>query len=101
MLLTTTVLTNVDYEVLGLVIGNKVRAVHVGRDIMAFFKNLVGGEVKEYAELMQRVRYAAMEEMVDEAKKLGANGIMGIQFSSTQVASGMAEIIVYGTAIKI
>jgi uncharacterized protein YbjQ (UPF0145 family) len=101
MLLTTTVLTNVDYEVLGLVIGNKVRAVHVGRDIMAFFKNLVGGEVKEYAELMKRVRQAAMEEMVEEAKKSGANGIMGIQFSSTQVASGMAEIIVYGTAIKI
>ncbi len=101
MLLTTTVLANVDYEVLGLVMGNKVRAVHVGRDIMAFFKNLVGGEVKEYAELTQRVRQVALDEMVEEAKKMGANGIMGIQFSSSQVASGMAEIIVYGTAIKI
>ena len=101
MLLTTTVLSNVDYEVLGLVMGNKVRAVHMGRDIMAFLKNLTGGEVKEYADLMQRVRQAAMEEMEAEAIKLGANGIMGIQFSSTQVASGMAEIIVYGTAIKI
>ncbi len=101
MILTTTVLNNVDYEVLGLVMGSKVRAVHVGRDIMAALKNLVGGEVKEYSELMQRVRQAALEEMVAEAKKLGANGIMGIQFSSAQVAGGMAEIIAYGTAVKI
>lgn len=101
MILTTTVLTNVDYEVLGLVMGSKVRAVHVGRDIMAALKNLVGGEVKEYSELMRRVRQAALDEMVEEAKKLGANGIMGIQFSSAQVAGGMAEIIAYGTAVKI
>lgn len=101
MLMTTTVLPNVEYEVLGLVMGSKVRAVHVGRDFMALLKNLVGGEVKEYSELMQRVRRAALEDMVEEAKKLGANGIMGIQFSSSQVAGGMAEIIVYGTAIKI
>lgn len=101
MLLTTTVLMNVDYEVLGVVIGNKVRAVHLGKDIMAFFKNLVGGEVKEYSELLKKARQAAMDEMVKEAKKLGANGIMGIQFASSQVASGMAEIIAYGTAIKI
>lgn len=101
MLLTTTVLTNVDYEVLGVVIGNKVRAVHLGKDFMAFLKNLVGGEVKEYSELMKKVRQAALEEMIEEAKKMGANGIMGIQFASSQIASGMAEIIAYGTAIKI
>lgn len=101
MLLTTTVLMNVDYEVLGVVIGNKVRAVHLGKDIMAFFKNLVGGEVKEYSELLKKARRAAMNEMIEEAKKLGANGIMGIRFASSQVASGMAEIIAYGTAIKI
>ncbi|MEW5921733.1 MAG: YbjQ family protein [Bacillota bacterium] len=101
MMMTTTVLTNVDYEVLGLVMGSKVRAVHVGRDIMAALRNLVGGEVKEYSELMRRVRQAALEEMIEEAKKLGANGIMGIQFSSAQIAGGMAEIIAYGTAVKI
>ena len=99
-MLTTTV-KNVDYEVLGVVIGNKVRAVHLGKDIMAFFKNLVGGEVKEYSELLKKARQAAINEMVEEAKKLGANGIMGIRFASSQVASGMAEIIAYGTAIKI
>lgn len=101
MLLTTAVVLNTDYEVLGIVMGNRVRAAHVGRDIMAGLKNLVGGEVKEYSELMKKVRLAAMDEMIEEAKKLGANGIIGIQFASAQVASGMAEIIAYGTAIKI
>lgn len=101
MLLTTATALNTDYEVLGIVIGNKVRAAHVGRDIMAALKNLVGGEVKEYSELMKKTRQAAMEEMIAEAEKLGANGIIGIQFASAQIASGMAEIIAYGTAVKI
>ena len=101
MLLTTTDLANVQYEVLGVVIGNKVRAVHIGKDIVAALKNLVGGEVKEYSELMKRVRQAAMDEMMEEAKKLGANGIIGIRFASSQIAGGMAEIIAYGTAVKI
>ncbi len=100
MLLTTTDL-NVEYEVLGIVRGNKVRSVHLGRDILAFFKNLTGGEVKQYAELMTGVRNAAMDEMVVEAKSLGANAVIGIRFASAQVASGMAEILVYGTAVKI
>lgn len=101
MLLTTTDLANVQYEVLGVVIGNKVRAVHIGKDIVAALKNLVGGEVKEYSELMKRVRQAAIDEMIEEAKKLGANGIIGIRFASSQIAGGMAEIIAYGTAVKI
>ncbi len=100
MLLTTTDL-NVEYEVLGIVRGNKVRAVHLGRDILAFFKNLTGGEVRQYAELMTGVRNAAMDEMVEEAKGMGANAVIGIRFASSQVASGMAEILVYGTAVKI
>ncbi|MEW5785261.1 MAG: YbjQ family protein [Bacillota bacterium] len=101
MLLTTAVVLHTDYEVLGIVLGNKVRAAHVGRDIMAAFKNLVGGEVKEYSDLMKRVRQEAMAEMIAEAEKLGANGIIGIQFASAQIANGMAEIIAYGTAVKI
>lgn len=100
MLLTTAVVLHTDYEVLGIVIGNKVRAAHIGRDIMAALKNLVGGEVKEYTELLKKVRQEAMEEMIAEAEKLGANGIIGVQFASAQVASGMAEIIAYGTAVK-
>jgi uncharacterized protein YbjQ (UPF0145 family) len=101
MLLTTATALNTDYEVLGIVIGNKVRAAHVGRDIMAALKNLVGGEVKEYADLMKQTREQAMKEMIAEAEKLGANGIIGIRFASAQIASGMAEIIAYGTAVKI
>jgi len=100
MLMTTTDL-NVEYEVLGIVRGNKVKAVHLGRDLLAFFKNLTGGEVRQYAELMTGVRNAAVDEMVEEAKGMGANAIIGIRFASSQVASGMAEILVYGTAVKI
>lgn len=100
MLLTTTDL-KVEYEVLGIVRGNRVKATHIGRDIVAGLKNLVGGEVKEYAELMTGVRESAMDDMVQEAKSLGANGVIGIRFSSAQIASGMAEILCYGTAIRI
>lgn len=100
MLLTTTDL-KVEYEVLGIVKGNRVRAAHLGRDFMAFLKNLVGGEVKEYADLMTSVRDSAMEDMIAEAKSIGANAVVGIRFSSSQVASGMAEILVAGTAVKI
>ena len=100
MLLTTATALNTAYEVLGIVIGNKVRAAHVGRDIMAALKNLVGGEVKEYADLMKQTREQAMKEMIAEAEKLGANGIIGIRFASAQIASGMEEIIAYGTAVK-
>ncbi|MCJ7806369.1 MAG: YbjQ family protein [Clostridia bacterium] len=100
MLLTTTDLS-VEYEVLGIVRGNRVKAAHLGRDIMAGFKNLIGGEVKEYADLLTSVRDSAMDDMVNEAKDKGANAIIGIRFASSQIAAGMAEILVYGTAVKI
>lgn len=100
MLLTTTDL-KVDYEVLGIVRGNRVKAAHIGRDIMAALKNLVGGEVKEYADLLTSVRDAAMADMVKEAEAMGANAVIGIRFASAQIASGMAEILCYGTAVKI
>ncbi len=100
MLLTTTDL-KVEYEVKGIVRGNRVKAAHVGRDIMAALKNLVGGEVKEYADLLTNVRDAAMDDMIIEANIKGANAIIGIRFASSQIASGMAEILVYGTAVKI
>lgn len=100
MLLTTTDL-KVEYQVLGIVRGNKVKATHLGRDIIAFLKNIIGGDVKEYAELMTGVREDALNEMVQEASSLGANAIIGIRFSSAQIAAGMAEIICYGTAVRI
>jgi len=100
MLMTTTDL-KVEYEVLGIVKANRVKAAHIGRDIMAGLKNLVGGEVKQYADLLTGVRDAALDEMIEEAKQKGANAIIGIRFTSSQLASGMAEILVYGTAVKI
>ncbi len=86
---------------LGIVRGNRVKAAHVGRDILAALRNLVGGEVKEYADLLTSVREAAVDDMVHEANILGANAIIGIRFASSQIASGMAEILAYGTAVKI
>ncbi|NPV43614.1 hypothetical protein H0A61_00500 [Koleobacter methoxysyntrophicus] len=100
MLLTTTDI-KADYEVLGIVRGSKVKAVHLGKDIKAFLKNLIGGDISDYTELMEKAREGAMQEMIKEAEKLGANAIIGIKFSSAQIASGCAEMLVYGTAVKI
>lgn len=100
MLITTTDL-KADYEVRGIVRGNKVRAVHLGKDILAFFRNIFGGDVSEYAVLLGEVREGALQEMVDEAENIGANAIVGVRFSSSTISSGMAEIYVYGTAVKI
>jgi len=91
----------VEYEVLGIVKGNWVKAAHLGRDIIAALKNLVGGEVWQYSGLLSNVRDAAMEDMVKEAEAMGSNAIIGIRFASSQIAAGMAEILVYGTAVKI
>lgn len=100
MLLTTTDVKT-DYEVLGIVRGNKVKSVHLGKDIMAFFRKIIGGDVSEYAELMSDVRDAAFDEMVAEAEKMGANAVVGIRYASSTISTGIAEIYVYGTAIKI
>lgn len=100
MLLATSGLRT-DYEVLGMVKGNKVKAVHLGKDIMAFFKNIIGGDISEYEELFSSVRDAALAEMISEAEKLGANAIIFIRFSSAQISTSLAELIVYGTAVKI
>jgi len=100
MLITTTDI-NADYEVLGIVRGNKVKAVHLGKDITAFFRKIFGGDVSEYGELLSEVRDAAMEEMKQEAERLGANAVVGVRFSSSTISTGSAEIYVYGTAVKI
>ena len=70
---------------------------HMGRDILAALKNLVRGEVRQYADLLTSVRDSALDDMVKEAQALGANAIIGVRFASSQVAEGMAEILVYGT----
>ena len=83
----------------GLVQGSSVRAKHVGRDIMAGFKNIFGGELKGYTELLQESRQEAMDRMVEQARAVGANAILNIRFSTSSVAAGAAELFAYGTAV--
>ncbi len=86
-------------EHLGLVQGSSVRAKHVGRDIMASVKNVFGGELKAYTELLQESREEAMQRLQQQAEAVGANAILNVRFSTSSVAQGAAEIYVYGTAV--
>ncbi len=85
----------------GIVQGSTIRAKHLGRDIMAGFKNIVGGELKGYTELLVEARHQAMERMVAQAQEMGANAVVNIRFSTSSVAQGAAEILCYGTAVKV
>ncbi len=85
----------------GLVSGSTVRAKHMGRDIMAGLKNLVGGELKGYTELLQESREEAARRMMAQAKSLGANAIVNIRYATSSVSQGAAELYVYGTAIRV
>lgn len=85
----------------GLVAGSTVRAKHVGRDIAASLKNLVGGELRGYTELLQESRTEATARMVVQAKALGANAVLNVRFSTSSVAQGAAELYAYGTAVKV
>lgn len=86
---------------LGLVQGSTVRAKHAGRDIMAGLKNLVGGELKGYTELLNEARDEALRRMQDQARALGANAVINVRFSTAAVAAGAAEIFAYGTAVVV
>jgi len=88
-------------EVKGLVQGNTIRAKHVGRDIAAGFKNLVGGELKGYTELLTESRRQAIERMMAQAQQLGANAIVNVRFTTSAVTQGAAELYAYGTAVVI
>ena len=85
----------------GLVQGSSVRAKHVGRDIMAGLKNITGGELKGYTELLQETRNQAIERMAQEAQAIGANAVLNIRLSTSAVAAGAAEVMAYGTAVVI
>lgn len=88
-------------EMLGLVKGSTIRAKHIGKDIIAVFRHLVGGELKEYTEMIDEARKIAISKMVKEAEELHADAIINIRFSTTAVMQGAAEIMAYGTAVKI
>ena len=88
------------YEVLGLVRGNVVRSKHIGRDIMAALKNIVGGELVGYTEMLSEARDIATQRMAAEAQALGANAIIGIKYTTSSISQGTTEVLVYGTAVK-
>lgn len=102
------ILTNVEtvpgkkiVEHFGLVQGSTIRAKHVGRDIMASLKNLVGGELKGYTELLREARKEATDRMVAQANQLGANAVVNIRYATSSVAQGAAELFAYGTAVRV
>ena len=88
-------------EVLGIVMANSVRAKHLGRDIMAGFRNIAGGEITEYTKLLAESRELAMRRMSERAESMGANAIVGVRFITAGIASGASEILAYGTAVRI
>jgi len=88
-------------EHFGIVQGSTVRAKHIGRDIMASLKNLVGGELVGYTELLQDSREEAMRRMGEQAKQMGANAVVNIRFATSSVAQGAAELFAYGTAVRV
>lgn len=85
----------------GLVQGSTIRAKHFGRDFMASLKNIVGGELKGYTELLIESRQQAMERMTAQATELGANAVINVRFATSSVAQGAAEILCYGTAVRV
>ncbi len=88
-------------EVLGLVRGNTIRARHIGNDVMAGLRNIVGGEVKEYTKMISEAREDSLKRMVEEAEALNADAVVNVRFTTSQVMSGAAEILAYGTAVKL
>ncbi len=102
------ILTNIDSvpgkkiaQHFGLAAGSTVRAKHIGKDIAASLKNIIGGELKGYTELLQESRKQATERMVKQAEELGANAIINIRYATSAVAQGAAELFVYGTAVRV
>ena len=90
-----------EMEVLGLVKGTIVQTKNLGRDFMAGMKTLVGGEIVGYTEMLNEARQIATKRMVDEAEALGADAIVGVRYGSPQVMQGAAEVVAYGTAVKL
>lgn len=88
-------------ETVGMVRGGTVRARHLGKDILSLFRNMVGGEMHEYTKILAEAREHALDRMADEARSLGAHAIVDVRFSTSDIAQGAAEILVYGTAVKL
>jgi uncharacterized protein YbjQ (UPF0145 family) len=102
MIVTTTEnIPGYEVETLEIVFGNTVRAKHVGKDIMAGLKSIVGGELHGYSEMLADARAEAMSRMVDDAKRLDADAVVNVRFTTSQTMAGAAEMLAYGTAVKL
>ncbi len=101
MKLSTTENIGQSYEILGVVEGNVIQTRHIGRDLMAGLKTIVGGEIKSYTDMMTKARDTAQERMIEQAKELGADAIVNIRFATADILQGAAEVLAYGTAVKL
>ena len=88
-------------EILGIAMGNTVRAKHIGKDIMAGFKSVIGGEIKQYTEMMSDSRKESINRMINHAKDLGADAVINVRFMTSMTMRGAAELLAYGTAVKL
>jgi uncharacterized protein YbjQ (UPF0145 family) len=88
-------------ETVGMVRGSTVRAAHLGRDVSAWLKNVVGGEIEEYTKLLAESREQALDRMIAEARARGADAIVGLRFMTCEIATGCSELLAYGTAVKL
>jgi uncharacterized protein YbjQ (UPF0145 family) len=88
-------------QTLGLVRGSSIRARHIGKDLLAVFRNIAGGEIREYTKMLAEAREQAVDRMIDEAHALGADAVLGVRFQTSMVMSGAAEMLCYGTAVRI
>ncbi len=100
ILVNTETISGKNLEMLGLVKGNTIQSVNLGKDIGSAFKTLVGGELKGYTEMMNKARALATKRMVEEAEALGADAVVNVRYASSSVMSNAAEIIAYGTAVR-
>ena len=102
------ILTNTDFvpdrevaQILGLVRGNTIQAKGIGKDMVAGFRNMIGGEIKEYTEMLAEAREIALKRMEDKAQKMGADAVINVRFMTSAVMAAAAEILAYGTAVKL
>lgn len=100
IVVTTDFITGKNIETIGIVQGNMVQSKHIGKDIGAGLKTIVGGELKSYTEMMTEARDMAKDRMLQQAHSLGADGVIGVRYASSTIMQGAAEVIAYGTAVK-
>ncbi|WP_319506631.1 heavy metal-binding domain-containing protein [uncultured Methanolobus sp.] len=98
---TTNGIDGKELEIIAVVFGNTVRAKHIGSDIMAVLKNIVGGELKGYSDMLTQARKEAFDRMVENATEIGADAVVNVRFTTSQTMAGAAELLAYGTAVKL